>query len=481
MRFHPTVTLTAALVCAATASAARADDDALRREFDEKLRRALDAQEARHRAEIEALRAKIDAAPAASTEMQARIDDLVAQIGAVRASSPGTGGRDRLSAVDVSLNLLTVAGTSSGTEAQIQELNQGGHDPKKRGFTLSEAELVFSGTLDDWLRGQANIVTLLSPEGETEVELEEAFAATTSLPHGLQVKAGQFLSAFGSHNPQHAHQWDFVNAPIANARILGGDGLRGPGAEVSWLAPDLPLELTWSMQNANGETAISFLGTDEEDPPAGRFAGREVRSLHDTLQVGRAAFCADLTDEIPVLFGVSGAFGPSGASDGGDARVLGADVSFKWRPHGNESGSPFVAVRGEVIARRYEFDAAPGTGAGTGELEDSGFHAQAIWGFRPDWTLGARYDRFRGDFGGDVPGLDDRTRLSAALTWRTSARSQLRLQVDRDDAKSMDDDVTSVWLQIELNLGPHGSHGRDLRSGGRDGGHAHDVHDHAAH
>ncbi len=478
MRFTTKVPTTAALAClvalpAATAHASPADDDALRREFDEKLRRALEAQEARHRAEIEALRAKIDAAPAASTEMQTRIDELVAQIGAVRASPARPGSHGGLGAVDVSLNLLTVAGTSSGTEAQIQELNQGGHDPKKRGFTLSEAELVLSGTLDDRLRGQANIVTLLSPEGETEVELEEAFAETMSLPHGLQVKAGQFLSAFGSHNPQHAHQWDFVNAPVANARILGGDGLRGPGAQVSWLAPDLPLELTWSMQNANGETAISFLGTEEEDPPAGVFVEREVRSLHDTLQVGRAAFSFDATDEIPVLFGISGAFGPSGASGGGDARVLGADVSFKWKPLESESGFPFVAVRGEVITRRYEFDDMAGTGA----LEDSGFYAQAVWGFRRDWSLGARYDRFDGDFGGTVPGLDDRTRLSAALTWRAGEGTQLRLQADRDDAKSIRDDVTSVWLQLELNLGPHGSHGRDLRSSGRD----HDDHDHDAH
>lgn len=481
MRFTKPLPLSAALVCAgalpAAALASPADDDALRREFDEKLRRALDEQEARHRAEMDALRAKVAAAPAASTEMQDRIDDLVAQMGDLRATSARTERRGALRLIDVSLNVIAVAGASSGSEAEIQELNQGGHDPKKRGFTMPNAELIFTGAVDPYFNAQANIVTLLSPEGETEVELEEAFATTTSLPHGFQVKGGQFLTAFGRHNPQHVHQWDFVNAPIANARILGGDGLRGPGAQVSWLGSDLPLELTWSMQNANGETAISYLGTDEEDPPAGRFVEREVRSLADTLQTGRAALSFDATDEIPVLFGVSGAFGPSGASEGGDARVLGADVSFKWKPLENESGFPFLAVRAEVIARRYEFDDGPGTD----ELEDSGFYAQAVWGFRRNWTVGARYDRFHGDFGGDVPGLDDRTRVSAALTWHPSEFSKIRLQVDRDDAKSMRDDVTSVWLQFEFNLGAHGAHRMESRDAPDDDGHRHDAHDHAAH
>jgi hypothetical protein len=499
MRLPKPVTMTAALLCVGTLSApaahaSPADDEALRREFDEKLRRALDEQDARHRAEIDSLRAKIAAVPAVPTEMQDRIDHLVLQMGEMRADAARPERRgplrhdtlrhdavrhDAVRLLDVSLNVLTVAGTSSGTEAEIQALNQGGHDPKKRGFTMPNAELIVSGAVDPYFRGQASIVTLLSPEGETEVELEEAFATTTALPHGLQVKAGQFFTAFGRHNQQHPHEWDFVNAPVANARILGGDGLRGPGAQVSWLAPDLPLELTWSMQNANGETAISFLGTGEDAPPAGRFVEREVRSLHDTLQVGRAAFSVDAIDEIPVLFGVSGAFGPSGASTGGDARVLGADVSFRWKPLGHESEFPFVAVRGEFIARRYELD----TRAGTDELEDSGFYAQALWGFRRDWTLGVRYDRFHGDFGGRVPGLDDRTRMSGALTWHTSESSKIRLQVDRDDAKSMRGDVTSVWLQLEFNLGAHAEHRRAVRGRGQEmeDAESHDDHDHGTH
>jgi hypothetical protein len=195
----------------------------------------------------------------------------------------------------------------------------------------------------------------------------------------------------------------------------------------------------------------SFLS---EEPPVGTPVERRVRSLHDTALSGRAAWSFDATDEIPLLLGASAASGPSGSSSGGDARLLGADFTAKWKPLTAQAGFPFVSFRAEWLERRYEFDDA----AGTDELRDSGWYAQTTWGFARDWTAGLRYDDFEGDLGG-VPGLDDRTRWSAALTWYSSEFAKLRLQVnqDRDDALD-DDEVTSVWLQFEFNLGKHGAH-----------------------
>jgi hypothetical protein len=301
-------------------------------------------------------------------------------------------------------------------------------------------------------------------EGETVVELEEAFATSTSLPWGLQLKAGHYFTEFGRHNPQHPHFWQFVDAPVVNARLFGPDGMRGTGARLSWLAP-LPfsLELLGGVQNARGETMGSFLGTDEEEPPAGAFVEREVRALEDLVWTTRAAASFDVTEELPVLFGASTAWGPSGASSGRDTRFWGADFTAKWRPLENDHGFPFVALQAEWVGRRLGFDSFLAEGPGGlvtvepgGRLSDDGWYAQAVWGFARNWTLGLRHDRVRGPEN-DVPGLDDRNRWSCALTFYTSEFAKVRLQVNRDRSSALCHD-TSVWLQLEFNLGTHGAH-----------------------
>ena len=106
----------------------------------------------------------------------------------------------------------------------------GDHDPQQRGFNARNLELALDGAVDPYFEGFANIVFKLDNNNETEVEVEEAFMQTTDLPWGLQLKGGQFFSAFGRINPTHPHTWDFADDPIVHGRLLGSDGLRGVGA-----------------------------------------------------------------------------------------------------------------------------------------------------------------------------------------------------------------------------------------------------------
>src|SRR5437870_4138831 len=107
------------------------------------------------------------------------------------------------------------------------------------GFTAQEVELALSAIVDPYFKGEVYL-TIPNLEG---IEVEEAFATTTSLPWNLQVKGGSFRSAFGRQNGQHLHIQDFTRRPLINAAFLGDDGLRGPGLQISWLAP-LPFYLT---------------------------------------------------------------------------------------------------------------------------------------------------------------------------------------------------------------------------------------------
>src|SRR6185436_4069066 len=97
--------------------------------------------------------------------------------------------------LNLSLDGLIAAGAS--TAKDIGPLEPGGHDPAQRGFTVQNVEAVFEGAVDPYFRGQANVVLQVTPDGETNVELEEAYATSTSLPAGLQLKAGHFLTELG--------------------------------------------------------------------------------------------------------------------------------------------------------------------------------------------------------------------------------------------------------------------------------------------
>src|SRR5256712_6960799 len=111
------------------------------------------------------------------------------------------------------------------------------HDPQQRGFNARNIELAFDGAVDPYFEGFANIVFKLDNDNQTEVEVEEAFLQTTSLPFNLQLKGGQFFAGFGRINPTHPHTWDFADTPLVNGLFLGPDGLRGVGAQTSWTLP----------------------------------------------------------------------------------------------------------------------------------------------------------------------------------------------------------------------------------------------------
>ena len=460
----PRIPVCAALpaLCLLAATASAAPDDDLRKEFDEFKRHAAET-EAENRRRISELEKKLaEKAPGKPSDLQAQIDELIDKVDAIDARVGTAASRQppTIKLLDISLNALMTAGTSTADDATIGELEGGHHDPHRRGFTIQNTELGLSGAVDPYFKGFVNMVQTIDVDGNTSVELEEAYAQTTSLPYGLQAKAGQYFTAFGRLNPQHPHQWEFVDQPVVNTRMFGDDGMRGPGVQASWLTPaSFPLELVAGLQNANGNTMSSFAGPAEDGPPAGQQVDRQVKDFADMVWSGRADASFDLTDEIPVLIGVSDALGPSGASKSGMTSILGSDLTLKWKPLANDHGFPFIAFQGEWMRRHVGYDSYVdgGTFFPGGELHDSGEYAQVVWGFARDWTAGVRFDKVHGT-NDDVMGAEDRNRWSVALTWYTSEFAKLRLQVNLDDSAALASKQTSVWLQFEFNLGTHGAH-----------------------
>ena len=251
----------------------------------------------------------------------------------------------------MSLSMVSLLpGASTERDKPLQFLQGGGHDPRKRGFTVQNVELSFSGAVDPYLNGEAHIVYTLDPiTGESVVELEEAFFTTQKLPYQLQLKGGQFQTEFGRINAQHPHQWDWLDQPVINTRLFGPDGMRGPGFRTSWLTP-LPWfsEVYFGMQNANGETMTSFLSEGEafaERPIGGRpFVDGDVRNLKDLAYFTRWANSWDLSDETSAVLGFSGLYGPNATGPNGETWIYGTDLKLKWRPVNNFRGWPFLLL-----------------------------------------------------------------------------------------------------------------------------------------
>ncbi len=203
-----------------------------------------------------------------------RFDEMVQSSGltlnASKSSSP----------LQIGLSGLFSAGGSDVNNEALSNLQAGGHDPNKNGFTVQNIELSIGATVDAYFDAQTNIIFLINAEGETVVELEESFFTTRSLPWGLQIKGGQYFTEFGRQNKQHPHTWAFVDQPVVLSRFFGGDGLRSQGGRASWLIPtDWYSELYLGVQNAKGETATSFLNAPEEDIGGHTLIDRSTRRL----------------------------------------------------------------------------------------------------------------------------------------------------------------------------------------------------------
>jgi hypothetical protein len=105
------------------------------------------------------------------------------------------------------------------------------HGGAEQGFNFRSAEIAFSASVDTYFDAAA----LLAIDSDGSVELEEAWFQTRSLPYGLKVKAGKFLSDIGYMNNQHPHNWDFTDQNLAYLNLIGDHGLRDTGVQVTWL------------------------------------------------------------------------------------------------------------------------------------------------------------------------------------------------------------------------------------------------------
>lgn len=342
--------------------------------------------------------------------------------------------------------------------------------PGQRGFRLGESELSLSASIDPTFSGR--LTAAITPENE--IEVEEALFERQGLFNGATLKGGRFLSSLGYLNSQHAHAWDFADAPLAYQAFFGGP-LKTDGLQLRWLAPtDRFIELA-----AEVGAGTTFPGSDTGRNGAGVFAlmahlGDDIGE-NASWRAGVSWLRHRATDRAYTDADAAGTEVTNAFSGKSNTWVL--DAVYKWAPGGNTTQQN-LKVQGEYFRRTengtLSFDTesqVAGPIADDYRSTQSGWYLQAIYQFMPMWRLGARYDRLSSGSpsigllnssvltAADFPTLQSArpTRSTVMLDYSMSEFSRLRLQLAADRSHP-DGTDRQVFVQYIMSLGAHGAH-----------------------
>jgi hypothetical protein len=340
--------------------------------------------------------------------------------------------------------------------------------PPPRSFSLGESELTLSASVDPYFRG----VFTAAVTPENEVAIEEAYVRTLALPYGTGIKAGRFFSGVGYLNEQHAHQWDFTDAPLPYKAFFGSQ-LADDGFQLTWVAPT-ELFLQFGVEGAR---FLSFPGTDQGRNKNGLMSGAGFAKIggdagpSNSWQAGLSYVQTSPQDRADATDDPSFAFS-------GTSKTAIADFVWKWAPEGN-ARERSLKLQGEYFRRRENgtlvafapSEACGGECSGDYSSRQSGWYLQGVYQFLPAWRAGLRYDRL--DYGSVAIGVvdagqvapedlailqpHDPSRWTAMVDWSPSEFSRIRLQYARDEARQGETD-NQLWIQYIMSLGAHGAH-----------------------
>lgn len=382
--------------------------------------------------------------------------------------TPATSHADSHTSFNPKISVILDGGYSdyseSGGEAELEGFFLAGEAGlREEGFALGHTEVAISADIDNLFFGKLGLA-IAEHDGETEVELEEAYIETIGLGEGFTIRAGRFFSGVGYLNQQHQHAWDFVDAPLIY-RGLWGRNYIDDGLRASWVAPSTTfIEIGGELLAGRGFPASREQGNQMDSRVLFANFGGDFDDSN-AWQAGISYHNADVTDRS----GGGHAHGggeEEGAHFTGDSRTYGVNFVYKWAPHGNYQTTN-VKLQGEYFYRTEDGDLEHEADMeeSTLELKQSGFYLQGIYQFHPHWRAGLRYDRVTSDAHGSDEDLIEESglhadhspwRATAAIEWVPSEFSRIRLQYNRD--QSGHDAENQMFVQFTHSLGAHGAH-----------------------
>jgi hypothetical protein len=354
------------------------------------------------------------AAPAPPPGQQVEVPAGAAGAGGPQGALPVYGGASALSKIfnpDISVigNFLGAVGTNAIRPSPVFELN--------------EAEASYQAVVDPYAR--ADFFFSFSPEG---VEIEEAFITFPTLPGGLLAKVGKLKQQVGKVNTLHAHTLPWIDRPLPNINLLGGEeGLADAGISVSKLIIN-----PWFFLEATGEV---YQGNSEV------FQAHERENVS---WVARLRGYHDVTESTNVDVGASFARGTNDIGPSFHTNLFAVDATLRYRPLQRALYRRFLGRTELFWSRRDQEE---------GTVPAFGMYASAEYQFSRRWFAGARYDWSERAYDAS---LNDKG-PSLLLTFWPSEFSQVRGQYRRINFA---EGVTSneVLFQVLFTIGAHGAH-----------------------
>ena len=399
------------------------------------------------------------------SKLESAIQALDSKSQTVNQSTPTSGGRViRDNAFNPSVGVI-LSGTyrdHSTTESEIAGF-QLGHEGERpdSGFGLNHSEFNFSANVDDKFTGSSTFA-IAEHEGETEVELEEAYLMTlpgAGTPGDITFKFGRAFWTLGYLNEQHAHTDDFVDRPLPYRAFLN-HSYNDDGIEITKLLPtDIYSEVGIGLFRGND---FPFGGPDGDGAGAMSAFYRIGGDLgtNKTWRLGMY----QLNGEAPG--------GRTIEEDGnsvtftGDVDMTVFDLRYTYAPNGNPRDKE-ITFTAEHFSRdedgTYE-DTEAATGAVDFIGEQKGWYAAGVYKFSPKGRIGIRYSKLASN---PVPAglagsaLDSAghnpTAMSVMTDWTNSEFSRIRLQFSREDLTNNQSD-DQVLLQYIMSFGAHAAH-----------------------
>ncbi|KOR29740.1 porin [Achromatium sp. WMS1] len=349
------------------------------------------------------------------------------------------------------------------------------HGTVSNGFNLHEAELAFSATVDPYFDANA----YLAIDGNSNLNLEEAWFQTRNIPYGIKIKGGKFLSDFGYINKQHPHQWDFADQNLVYLNLLGYHGLQDTGVQLTWL-PDWSLYTLFGVELLHGdqENFGATVGTKEQ---AELNLGSNAEGPR--LWTAFVKIAPDLGYNHALQFGLSYAHNrqhqevhehTEGNEVGlaGDADLWGLDLVYKYDSPGSY-GHGDLKVQTEYLRSVKNLTIRGVSGEGfvgpeigsTRKFTTDGWYIQSTYGIAPRWQVGIRYDvlGLTNEISGGVnEDFGSSSRWSTGLSWFPTEFSTIRLQYSHSnvlvDHGTHREKFDTIWLQFLMSLGSHGAH-----------------------
>ena len=299
---------------------------------------------------------------------------------------------------------------------------------------MHESEVGFQAIIDPYARGDFFISF-----GEEGVNLEEGYITFTALPAGVVAKVGKMRSVFGKVNLMHNHVLPWIDRPIVNTNLVGGeDGIDDAGVSIERILPapkGIFLEATGQV--FRGDSADVFKASQKSD----------------VSTVAHLRGYKDITESTNLDIGLSYARGHNDAgtnlvtplsSTDFLTQLYGVDATLRWKPLRRSIYHSFVGRSEFIWSQRQQ---------PLREQRAFGFYSSADYQMKRRWFLGGRYD------------WSDRSRFanvtdkggSVVLTYWPSEFSQIRGQY-RFTNYAENIKANELLMQVIFSLGAHGAH-----------------------